>query len=193
MDLDNISILYLFDLVKKKVDMGEFLETEAGCNIQWFEQGTKGKTICPMPNHRDGKPSFHINLVDDGSYDVWIYHCFGCEAKGTIIDFCQEYFDLNSSVEAVLFLCKKFKFENVQDLVVGCLRDVRKKADVHKKMEYSHVVVSNQCRMLLREDCKRHGQWVGAMYRKMNEALSKDDISAVEAIGYEVSRKIQER
>lgn len=188
----HLSLPYLYDLVKKKIDMGEFLETEAACNVQWYEQGTKGKTICPMPNHKDSKPSFHITLVDDGSYDVWIYNCFGCGSKGTIIDFCQEYFDLPNSVEAVLFICRKFNFESTQDLVVSCLKDVRKKADIHKKMEYSNIVTSNQCRMLLRKDYGAHNKWVGAVYKKMNEALSTDDISVIEAIGYEVSRKIQE-
>ena len=84
---------HLYDVVKKKVDLAEFLETEIGCKLSWYERGISAGTICPMPQHKDSKPSFRIKYVDESS--MWIFHCLGCGAKGTIIDFCREYYSLS--------------------------------------------------------------------------------------------------
>jgi phage terminase small subunit len=44
-----------------------------------LEPDSKGKIHCPF--HADGNPSCYLN--DDKN----IFHCFGCEAKGDIIEF----------------------------------------------------------------------------------------------------------
>ena len=70
---------YLYDFIKKKIDLAEFLEAEAGCTLEWLEENVSARTICPMPHHKEAKPSFRIKLIEED--DVWIYHCFGCGAK----------------------------------------------------------------------------------------------------------------
>jgi len=181
---------YLFDFIKKKVDLSNFLETEAGCHLRWYEAGKAAGTICPLPSHNDTKPSFRILKADN---DVWIWHCLGCGAKGTIIDFCMDYYGLNSAAEAVLFLCNKFGFKKDSELVTDSLKDVKKKINLQKKMDCIHVVSSRQCHALLRKNFNQYSRWVAKAYHRMNEALEKDDIETIESIGFEASSKMQEK
>ena len=59
-----------------------------------------------------------------------------------------------------------------------------------KKMEYIHIVTSNQCRMLLRKDYDKHSKWVASAYRRMNEALDNNDMDVIERIGFDASAKM---
>ena len=145
---------YLYDFIKKKVDLSEFLETEIGCTLRWYEPGISAGTVCPMPHHSDTKPSFRIKYMEES--DMWIFHCLGCGSKGTIIDFCKEYYGLNNSYEAVWWICKKFGFKNDAALVASALRDVKKKINIQKKMECVNITTANQCRRLLRRDYDKH-------------------------------------
>jgi DNA primase len=180
---------YLLEFIKKKVDLAEFLETEVGCSLEWMKENEEARTICPMPQHQDTKPSFRIKLTED---NVWIFHCFGCGVKGTIIDFCMDYYDIHSVSESIWFICKKFGFKNDASVVSESLKDVQKKMNFNRKMECAHIVSANQCRTLLRKDYGKHSKWVSQAYRKMNEALDAEDIDAVEEIGFEASSKLRE-
>ena len=111
---------------------------------------------------------------------------------GTIIDFCMEYYDLNSASEAIWFICKKFGFKKNASMIAESLKDVKKKMNVNRKLECAHIVSANQCRVLLRKDYEKHGKWVAQAYRKMNKALDAEDIDAVESIGFEASSKLRE-
>ena len=183
------SSFYLYDFIKKKVDLAEFLETEAGCTLKWFEVGVAAGTICPMPHHQDNKPSFRLKFIEEE--EIWIYHCLGCGSKGTIIDFCMEYYGLNNSSEAIWFICKKFGFKKDVELVAESLKDVKKKINSQRKLECAHVVSANQCRSLLRRDYGAHSKWVAASYRRMNKALDDEDISTIEEVGFEASSKMR--
>ena len=85
-----------------------------------------------------------------------------------------------------------FKLKNTHHLAVESLSETRKKTNVKKTLECAHIVSANQCRMLLRRDSKKFSKWVRATYKKMNEALEKDDIETIESIGFEVSEKMME-
>jgi len=179
----------LYEVVKRKVDLAEFLQTEIGCNIKWYEPNISGGVVCPMPHHKDNKPSFRIKFINEDG--VWIYNCLGCGSKGTIIDFFVDYYNLNNSAEAVIKICKKFDIKNEENLTIN-IKDIKKKSDLKKKMEYQNILTSNTCRMLLRKDYKKHSKWVGCAYRKLNESLLKEDISVIEKIGSEAAKKMGE-
>ena len=181
--------VYLYDFVKKKVDLPEFLETEIGCKLTWLKSKSRAKTECPMPSHNERKPSFHMTFFEDT--ETWVYHCFGCGAKGTIINFCQEYYGLSNAAEALIFICEKFGFKQDKELATSCLKDIKKKVDFHKKVEYTHIVVASQCRRLLRKDYDKHSKWIAQAYRKMNKALDKEDIKIIEGIGSEVFQRME--
>ena len=184
---------YLFDFIKKKVDLANFLETEIGCNLKWYEPNKSAGTFCPLPGHTDKKASFRILKTDD---NIWIFNCFGCNSKGTIIDFVREYYGLNSFAEAVLFICKKFGFKTNDGLVTDSLEDVKKKINLQKKMECIHIVSSRQCHALLRKNFGKYSRWVGDAYKKMNKVLDEENygesIDIIESIGFEASNKLGE-
>jgi len=180
----------LSDVVKTKINFAEFLEKEIGCSIKWYEENVSGGIKCPLPGHKDTKPSFRIKFVSDGNF--WIFNCLGCGVHGTIINFCEEYYGLSSYDEAVSWLCKKFNIQNDNGAATSSLKYINKKIDFKKRLEYAHIVTSNQCRVLLRKNYDKHRKWVGEAYRKMNEALSKEDISVIESVGMAASKKMGE-
>ena len=178
---------YLFDYIKHTVDLPAFLESEIGCRIYWSDPDCAASTYCPLPHHRDNKPSFRISKEDNG---VWIYHCFGCGSKGSIIDFCKDYFGLNIS-GSINYICKKFGL-NKEDPPLIVIENNNKKINMLKRMEHVHIVNSRLCYSLLKKDFNKYSRWVKKAYRKMNSALDLEDIETIEKIGYEASRKINE-
>ena len=182
---------YLIDYVKKTCNLADFLEEEIGCKLNWYEPGVSAGTPCPMPNHKDTKPSFRIKYVEEDK--LWIFHCLGCNVKGTIIDFFMDYYELNSLAEAIHAICSKFNIVDSADLETESLKDVKKTINIQKKMEHANIGASNQCRMLLRKDYNRYNKWVADTYKRLNIALDNKDIETIEDIGYEVSNKMGEK
>ena len=185
---NDLNIGYLYNYVKRRINMADFLETEIECSLNWLQVDTSARCICPMPDHKDGKPSFQIDFKEED--EIWLYYCFGCGASGTIIDFCQKYYELDSPAEAVLMICQKMGFKENSDVIIDCLKDVHKRVDLTKKIECSNIIVSNQCRVLLERDYENNHKWVGQAYRRLNKALDVDDFAAVEKIGYEAHERM---
>jgi hypothetical protein len=102
------------------------------------------------------------------------------------------YYSLRNKLESILFLCKKFNIKNKEDLIVQSLKTITKKVDLQRKLENANIMVSNQCRMLLRKDFNLYSKWVAKTYIRLNKALDEDDYETIENIGYEASNKISE-
>lgn len=167
-------------------NLPEFIETEGGVDLSWGGDETSACCSCPMPDHIETKPSFHINLIDD----VWVYHCFGCQKKGTIIHFCIDYLGIRNQLEAINYLCKYYNVENVDDLILEGIKNVSKKINMERQIENEHILVSNQCRMLLRKDFEKHKEWVSKTYKNLNGSLEAQDYGNVETIGYEAFKRM---
>jgi len=182
--------IYLYSLIKKRINLAEFIESEIGCDLCWINEDVSAKLICPMPDHKDSNASFHVNKYEDSG--VWVYHCFGCGKKGTIIDFCEQYYNLNNSFEAVVWICNKFGFKESKDLVIDGLKDVKKRINIQKKIEYENMVVSNSCRMLLRKDFEHNSKFVAKAYSRLNRAIEQENMEEVKHIGIEVSERMSE-
>ena len=58
-------------------------------------RSTGKEYVCRCPLHKEKTPSFYISKTKN------VYHCFGCQAKGDIINLYMRYADCNfrSSVE----------------------------------------------------------------------------------------------
>ena len=56
-----------------------FERVVAGYNLQLLGRGSQRSLLCPF--HPERKPSCKIDLERN------IWHCFGCEAKGNILEF----------------------------------------------------------------------------------------------------------
>lgn len=180
-------LYYLTDHLIKTINLPDFIEDVADVTLKWRRGGTdRASCHCPMPNHNDRNASFHIHQTTDG---VWIYHCFGCGSKGHIIHFCMDYYGLRNKLESILFICKKFGIKDKEDLILQGLKNVSKRVDLQRRMENSHVMVSNQCRLLLRKSYELHSKWVLNAYRRLNKALEKENCDEIESIGYEASNR----
>lgn len=182
LELSETQFVGLLNYVIHNVDLPNFLETEAGCNVR-FHTEESGKCCCPL--HGENKPSFTITLMDG----VWIFHCFGCGAKGHIVHFFMEYYNIPNKFEAVMEICDKFGFDTTID-VVDSLKRLKKKVDVEQQMECAHIATSAQCRMLVKSNFNLHNKWVASAYKKLNTALDLGDIDEVRQIGCEASNRV---
>jgi len=140
-----------------------------------------------MPHHADSNASFHINKREN---DVWVYHCFGCGAKGTMIHFCMDYLGITSRTEAILHVCKLLGINNFEDIIIKEIRGISKHIDIYRKIDNLNIMVSNQCRMLLRKNFDGNISWVKGAYEKINQAAEDENLEAIERIGYEASERL---
>ena len=65
-----------FKLVKKEADFRAVLDHYG---IEYTEKGEELGARCPF--HEDSSPSFRANTEKN------IFNCFGCKAKGNVLDF----------------------------------------------------------------------------------------------------------
>lgn len=117
-------------------------------------------------------------------------NCFGCGAKGHIVHFCRDYHGLRNKLEAIYYLCNKYKIENTSDLILEGIKKLSVKIDEQRLLENANILVSNQCRMLLRKDFQFHKDWVRGAYKRINGALDKKDFALIDKISYEASGRI---
>ena len=71
--------------IKRNINLAEYIKNR--CNVEFTSKGKELLCKCPFPDHKDGKPSFSVNI------DKNLFQCFGCARKGSIIDFvkaCKE-------------------------------------------------------------------------------------------------------
>jgi hypothetical protein len=180
---------YLIDHLIKTIDLPELIESESNIQLKWSKGNNYAKGICPFPDHKDSKASFFIKRM--GENEAWVFHCFGCSKKGNVIHFCMDYFGLRNKYETILFLCKKFKIENKEDIILASLKNVTKRVDMQRKIEAANIITSNQCRILLRKDFEKHKIWVSSAYKNLNIALENEDYEAIENIGYDASNRMR--
>ncbi len=93
----------------------KFAEVLRHYNVEVKERGDQHHGFCPLPNHNGKKnsPSFSANLAKG------IFNCFGCGAKGNVIDFAVLMENLNPADgrdvrKAALLLQEKFLGGSIQ-------------------------------------------------------------------------------
>ena len=188
--LDDSKLIYLTNHIVSAINLFDYMENELRIDFKMCRKdGSSVKCHCPMPNHNDNNASFHMKKTEEGAY---IFNCFGCGAKGTIIHFFMEYYNLRNKIEAIKMICHKFDIKDKEDLILQGLKSINKKVNMQRIVESSNVLVSNQCRMLLRKDYEKYNDWVSKAYRDLNTALDKEDNETIEKIGFEASMKISE-
>jgi hypothetical protein len=180
---------FLYEAVKK-INLVEFIEREAGARFD--KTGGNWMCVCPLPSHKDSKPSFSVVEKNDEDGVAWLYRCFGCGSSGTIIDFCMDYLAFDYPSEALLYVVEKTGIESSEDVAVKAIKETRVRVDLDKKMECSHFVAASNCRRLLRRfNGNRDLElWVAKSYYTMNSALDKGDVKAIERVGLDALKKL---
>ena len=67
-------------------------------NLEYTQKGSQIRLLCPF--HDDTKPSLSITLEDTNGAKANTFHCFGCQEKGSLIDFVS-LMDGNSDLRSV--------------------------------------------------------------------------------------------
>ena len=177
----------LFDLVKN-LNLPDFIASETGNRPE--DGGHSWKMICPMPDHNEHDPSFHV--YNDGGH--WFYKCYGCESSGTIIDFTIGLGVAEDPKEALVYILEKNGLEGDSDFLQKAIKDARVDVDTSMKMECTHFIASRMCHKLLRINLGDETvmEWVGTTYRKMNEMLADNDIGGIERMSGMAAKFVSE-
>ena len=77
---------------------GDFEAVLAHYNITYQGSGGQLRALCPF--HDDTKPSLSITLVETAKAKANTYHCHGCQADGSLLDFVAEMEDMDDLREA---------------------------------------------------------------------------------------------
>lgn len=158
---------YLFDVVKRTIDLKGFVERECGSTLAADGQN-RWKSICPL--HKDSKASFSVRLKESG---IWVYNCFGCNSGGTIVDFCMVLHSIPTSYEAAVFAAQKEGIKCDENLISMAIREANVREDEQRETDIAHFIACQNCRRLLRT-CKGDEEmfaWVALTYKAMNKLL----------------------
>lgn len=174
--------------ITQNVDFGQYLETEVGLEISWNLSGESGMAVCPL--HGDSEPSFSISLIDG----TWLYHCFGCQSAGTIIEFFMERYDIRSVKAAMEVICEKFDIKESLDTISDSFAAAGGRINTKKRCLGAHINAANRCRILLREKHRDAEvvRWIVEKYCEMNQALVENDFTRLDEISEEASCAIRE-
>ena len=166
---------YLINVVKKAIDLKGFVEREGAATLAPSGRDS-WSGLCPL--HKDGNPSFTVRRNSDG---VWLFHCFGCNAGGTVIDFCMELKGFSNPHEAALYAANSEGIKFDETLIARARRDSKVTSDEQRSTDLAHFVVCENCRRLLRGCGGDEGtmSWVASAYKAMDKML--DDPSTTGA------------
>lgn len=163
----------------KKINLVEFIEKETGRSLK--KNKDRYSCLCPMPHHKDSKPSFHV--YKDEISDCWLYNCFGCNSRGTIIDFCMHYKGLHYPSDAVLYLAEKLEMKDTYDIIVRAVKNAKIDINFKKILDSEHFLASKRCFQLLKKyNNSKVQEWVFNAYKQMNSMLAGEDIRGIENI-----------
>lgn len=185
-NMSNNKQYIVIDHLLQSIDLPALIENEAGAIFKWSIPGEHAVANCPMSWHKDTNASFHINKMIN---NVWMYFCFGCQAKGNAIHFAMDFLGKESKGEAIHYLCEKYNIKSSTDAQIESYKSIAKRVDNEKKLSNANIVASNQCRNLLRKNFDMHKKWVVEAYAKLNEAMDEKDMEKVERIGFEASKR----
>jgi len=173
----------IYDAVKR-LDLVAYIEQETSFSLN--RNGNRYTCNCPMPGHRDRSPSFSVVRQYDG---IYLFHCFGCGAGGTIVDFCMQYHSLDNPSQAIVFLVKKFNIATDQEFLLNAVRGAKVTINEQKRLECHHIAAATACRLLLRKFPKdeRVNGWVGEAYRKMNQYLDQENLAGIDDVAGDAS------
>ena len=171
----SIELRYIYDVVKK-LDLAAFIEREAG--VKFGRLGGRMTCRCPMPNHRDSEPSFGVTRLPDG---IWVFTCFGCGSGGTIIDFCLDFWSLDTVSQAIELISGKMDLGDSEEMIRNALQNIKVTANEELQLERQHIQAASICNALLRDFADRNEirDWVFSQYRAMNAMLENNNLVGI--------------
>jgi hypothetical protein len=90
-----------FQYVKDSVPIDDFLARSGGLFGRRQNRDGTVTGCCPLPDHRDDTPSFHI-------YEGKRWHCYGCGRHGDVFDLAMALFGCSQMVPALEIVERMF-------------------------------------------------------------------------------------
>lgn len=169
--------IYLASHINKTINLPEFISDELNISVKYLKN--ENAAVCRCPLHSERTPSFRMNLSDE---NVWLYHCFGCGAGGAFVNFIQSNYQFSNKLEAIDWICNKFKINNTEELILKGIFSISKKLNIAKKIESEHIVMANRCRTLLNKNPEKYGKLVFDMYKNADKAIDEENLEEIETI-----------
>lgn len=182
---NNTNFQVLMNHIVNTISLPSFIEEETGEKLFWSQIGKSAKCCCPF--HLEDIPSLHINFKDE---KIWVYHCFGCGAKGHIVHFCKNYYKFNHIQDAVKYICEKYNIQQTEDVFLNGFENFKVNVDQNRVLENMNILFSNQCRILLRKNFNLHKKWVHSSYKSMNRALELGSCEEIEKLNFEAHKRL---
>jgi DNA primase len=123
-------------------------------------------------------PNSHSFVLED---HILTGNCFGCGSGGTIVDFCMDFWALDTLSQALSLIARKMDLGSKEDMIGNAVRNIRVAVDEEKRLETQHIQAADCCNTVLRKYPDREDirQWIAIKYRQMNEMLEKNDVSGL--------------
>ena len=82
--------------------------------------------------------------------------------------------------------------KNLYEISIKAIRDAKIDIDIKKKLDSEHFLASKRCfRLLKKYNNDKAKEWVYDAYKKMNDMLSKEDLSGIERVSNEAAKLYQ--
>jgi DNA primase len=176
------------DLLVKTVRIEEYMESEYDSYFIYNRTTNWGNTNCPMPYHADSSPSFGVNTNDN------LYNCFGCGAKGNVINLVQ-------AVEGLTFvetIQKLANFANIDIELVNLdiktlIRDLNNSINRYFELENTSrypgglsevgflIAFSHRTKKYLRKNNfdEKDMQWIDSVYQDLENKINSNDFKGI--------------
>ena len=101
---DQMDLKEMFDTVIREIKRDYNLSSVLRSHGVDLKRASGGYMVanCPFPNHADSSPSFKVKIPSGETYT-----CYGCQAKGDVLDFIRDYHHLTGVTEAINYLTGK--------------------------------------------------------------------------------------
>jgi len=130
-----------------------------------------------------------LKNYDDG----WGFNCFGCNSKGTVVEFFMHYYGMEHD-EAVASVAERFEINIeglsvIQETIKAPIKTGGESFNMKKLTEF-HAQAATQCRLIMR---KRPGdgairRWIEEAFERMDDCIENCDAEGMEKIYLEASK-----
>lgn len=105
----------IWEEIKNTISLADEMEKDG---IYLVKKNNGRKLFCVCPFHPDNAPSMIVNVDDD----VETYHCFGCSASGSVVDYVMKSKGIGL-LGALEYFSKNFPLEHSSEIDISKLID----------------------------------------------------------------------
>lgn len=178
--------------LNQTVNIVDFMEENYHSDFLFSKSSDWANTNCPLPNHDDNSPSFGVNILNNK------YNCFGCNAKGDLINLVQEVEGLNfvEAIQKIASYAKidiettdldmKYLVNEMQDTIKKYLNQTEESFDFPGGLnEISFLLAMSQKIKKFERKYNHHSaltQWTEDYYKNLESLIAKQDYKQIKSL-----------